>query len=156
MALFQLPEGMHSCQLGVKLPLRPPSYRLLTSQNPVDQAEGSWILRYQCKHRHTDHDPVTNACSNSSCNCDMFHVSWSATAITHAAITHRWWSTRKCQLLRVCLPAQDCLTTLFSQSCCMLRQAWPSTDRTSSTGAMLHSFMMMHHMTLHTHGCLAS
>ena len=28
------------------------------------------------QHRHTDHDPVTHACSNSSCNHDMFHVPW--------------------------------------------------------------------------------
>ncbi|KAL0039588.1 hypothetical protein WJX77_002733 [Trebouxia sp. C0004] len=29
----------------------------MTSQNPLGQAEGSWILRCQCKHRHKDHDP---------------------------------------------------------------------------------------------------
>ncbi|DBA81374.1 TPA: hypothetical protein ACH3X2_006973 [Trebouxia sp. C0005] len=39
-------------------------------------AEGSWILRCRCKHRHTDHDPVTHACSKSSCNCATFHSPW--------------------------------------------------------------------------------
>lgn len=39
-------------------------------------AEGSWILRCRCKHRHTDHDPHTHACSKSSCVCSMFCSPW--------------------------------------------------------------------------------
>ena len=35
-------------------------------------AEGSWILRCRCKHRHTDHDPVTHACTKPGCGCGRF------------------------------------------------------------------------------------
>ena len=39
-------------------------------------AEGSWILKCRCKHRHTDHDPVSHSCCKSSCNCNIFHSPW--------------------------------------------------------------------------------
>lgn len=39
-------------------------------------AEGAWILRCSCKHKHTDHDPNTWACCKSSCRCTCFHSPW--------------------------------------------------------------------------------
>ena len=39
-------------------------------------AEGSWVLRCRCKHRHTDHDPQTHACCKTGCQCAMFHSPW--------------------------------------------------------------------------------
>jgi len=30
-------------------------------------AEGSWVLRCRCKHKHTEHDPVTRKCTKSGC-----------------------------------------------------------------------------------------
>mmetsp|Transcript_35983 Transcript_35983/g.49960 ORF Transcript_35983/g.49960 Transcript_35983/m.49960 type:complete len:226 (+) Transcript_35983:59-736(+) len=39
-------------------------------------AEGSWILRCQCKHKHVEHDPVTYACAKSSCDCGNFLSPW--------------------------------------------------------------------------------
>jgi len=39
-------------------------------------AEGSWILRCRCKHRHTDHDPRTRECCKGSCGCRAFDSPW--------------------------------------------------------------------------------
>jgi hypothetical protein len=39
-------------------------------------AEGSWVLRCRCKHRHTEHDPVTRTCAKSGCSCVAFHSPW--------------------------------------------------------------------------------
>lgn len=35
-------------------------------------AEGAWILRCRCKHKHIDHDPVTFKCRKPKCICDEF------------------------------------------------------------------------------------
>lgn len=32
----------------------------------------AWILRCRCKHKHTDHDPVTHACTKPGCGCSRF------------------------------------------------------------------------------------
>lgn len=42
-------------------------------------AEGAWILRCQCKHKHTDHDPAAgpHKCTKPSCKtCDGFTSPW--------------------------------------------------------------------------------
>jgi hypothetical protein len=39
-------------------------------------AEGSWVLRCRCKHKHTDHDPNTHACRKSNCKCQCFDSPW--------------------------------------------------------------------------------
>jgi hypothetical protein len=39
-------------------------------------AEGAWVLRCQCKHKHTQHHPVTRACVNPACGCDGFVSPW--------------------------------------------------------------------------------
>ncbi|WIA19105.1 hypothetical protein OEZ85_003753 [Tetradesmus obliquus] len=39
-------------------------------------AEGSWILRCRCKHKHTEHDPSSHACSKASCSCSGFSSPW--------------------------------------------------------------------------------
>lgn len=37
-------------------------------------AEGSWILRCRCKHKHIDHHPVTYQCKK--CKCENFDSPW--------------------------------------------------------------------------------
>ncbi|KAL3660066.1 hypothetical protein V7S43_014988 [Phytophthora oleae] len=41
-------------------------------------AEGAWILRCRCKHRHTDHDPGSKpfVCKKSKCGCQGFDSPW--------------------------------------------------------------------------------
>ncbi|KAG6618871.1 FAM221A protein [Phytophthora cinnamomi] len=41
-------------------------------------AEGAWILRCRCKHRHTDHDPGTKpfVCRKPKCGCSGFDSPW--------------------------------------------------------------------------------
>eukprot|EP00899_Mesostigma_viride_P020761 jgi/Mesvir1/28687/Mv11179-RA.1 len=40
-------------------------------------AEGSWILRCRCKHKHIEHDPVTHKCTKPNCKqCDKFDSPW--------------------------------------------------------------------------------
>ncbi|QDZ19133.1 hypothetical protein A3770_02p16510 [Chloropicon primus] len=39
-------------------------------------AEGSWILRCQCKHKGVDHDPNTHACKRRNCGCTKFKSPW--------------------------------------------------------------------------------
>mmetsp|Transcript_2363 Transcript_2363/g.5930 ORF Transcript_2363/g.5930 Transcript_2363/m.5930 type:complete len:239 (+) Transcript_2363:481-1197(+) len=39
-------------------------------------AEGSWVLRCRCKHRHTDHDARTHKCTKPNCACHEFHSPW--------------------------------------------------------------------------------
>ncbi|KAF6251107.1 hypothetical protein COO60DRAFT_1275316 [Scenedesmus sp. NREL 46B-D3] len=39
-------------------------------------AEGSWILRCRCKHKHTEHDPASHACSKAACSCSGFSSPW--------------------------------------------------------------------------------
>eukprot|EP00879_Flechtneria_rotunda_P016062 GHRR01016800.1.p1 GENE.GHRR01016800.1~~GHRR01016800.1.p1 ORF type:complete len:260 (+),score=69.17 GHRR01016800.1:63-782(+) len=39
-------------------------------------AEGSWVLRCRCKHKHTDHDPITHECKKSGCLCIGFCSPW--------------------------------------------------------------------------------
>ncbi len=39
-------------------------------------AEGAWILRCRCKHKHVEHDPATHACSKAGCSCGEFNSPW--------------------------------------------------------------------------------
>lgn len=41
-------------------------------------AEGAWILRCRCKHKHTDHDPSAApfTCSKPKCGCLGFDSPW--------------------------------------------------------------------------------
>eukprot|EP00803_Ostreobium_quekettii_P010642 evm.model.scf_78.11 EVM.evm.TU.scf_78.11 scf_78:143346-144613(-) len=39
-------------------------------------AQGSWVLRCRCKHRHTEHDPATHACKKAQCECRGFDSPW--------------------------------------------------------------------------------
>ncbi len=39
-------------------------------------AEGSWMLRCQCKHKGIDHDPNTHICKRRNCGCKGFHSPW--------------------------------------------------------------------------------
>ncbi|KAF4046119.1 Protein FAM221A/B [Phytophthora infestans] len=41
-------------------------------------AEGAWILRCRCKHRHTDHDPGSKpfVCKRPKCGCQGFDSPW--------------------------------------------------------------------------------
>ena len=39
-------------------------------------AEGAWILRCRCKHKHTEHDPITYACRKPNCKCGVFDSPW--------------------------------------------------------------------------------
>ncbi|KAF8821700.1 hypothetical protein IE077_001716 [Cardiosporidium cionae] len=39
-------------------------------------AEGAWILRCRCKHKHTDHDPITYCCTKKDCTCQAFVSPW--------------------------------------------------------------------------------
>ena len=42
------------------------------------------ILRCQCKHKHTEHDPVSKACTKAACHCKGFHSPW------HCNCNHPW------------------------------------------------------------------
>jgi hypothetical protein len=40
-------------------------------------AEGAWILKCRCKHKHTDHAAAApHACSKASCSCSGFDSPW--------------------------------------------------------------------------------
>ena len=41
-------------------------------------ADGAWILRCQCKHKHTDHDPTgkDHPCLRNNCKCKSFFSPW--------------------------------------------------------------------------------
>ncbi|KAG9401130.1 hypothetical protein AC1031_009885 [Aphanomyces cochlioides] len=39
-------------------------------------AEGAWILRCRCKHKHIDHDPTSYQCTKPKCLCDAFDSPW--------------------------------------------------------------------------------
>lgn len=41
-------------------------------------AEGAWILRCRCKHKHTDHDPSRgrHPCKKRGCDCSGFDSPW--------------------------------------------------------------------------------
>ncbi|DAZ95622.1 TPA: hypothetical protein N0F65_002251, partial [Lagenidium giganteum] len=41
-------------------------------------AEGAWILRCRCKHKHIDHDPgkAPFACNKPKCGCSAFDSPW--------------------------------------------------------------------------------
>lgn len=39
-------------------------------------AEGAWILRCRCKHKHIDHDPNTHQCKKPNCACEGFLSPW--------------------------------------------------------------------------------
>ena len=39
-------------------------------------AEGSWVLRCQCKHKGVEHDPNTHECKRRNCSCNNFKSPW--------------------------------------------------------------------------------
>ncbi|CBZ50935.1 loc549482 protein, related [Neospora caninum Liverpool] len=39
-------------------------------------AEGAWILRCRCKHKHVEHDPLSFKCTRTSCSCNKFDSPW--------------------------------------------------------------------------------
>ncbi|GAX85753.1 hypothetical protein CEUSTIGMA_g13168.t1 [Chlamydomonas eustigma] len=39
-------------------------------------AEGAWILRCRCKHKHVEHDPVSHTCVKTGCQCVQFNSPW--------------------------------------------------------------------------------
>jgi Protein FAM221A/B len=40
-------------------------------------AEGAWVLRCRCKHKHTEHDPAgRHACTKAACGCQAFDSPW--------------------------------------------------------------------------------
>ncbi|GJP43680.1 hypothetical protein CLOM_g3118 [Closterium sp. NIES-68] len=39
-------------------------------------AQGSWILRCRCKHKHVEHDPSSHRCTRPKCSCDKFDSPW--------------------------------------------------------------------------------
>lgn len=41
-------------------------------------AEGAWVLRCRCKHKHTDHDPAKwpHRCTKRGCECNGFTSPW--------------------------------------------------------------------------------
>ncbi|KAE9046243.1 hypothetical protein PR003_g1885 [Phytophthora rubi] len=53
-------------------------------------AEGAWILRCRCKHRHTDHDPSKKpfVCNKPKCGCSGFDSPWVCNC-DHAWSAHR-------------------------------------------------------------------
>ena len=34
------------------------------------------ISLHRCKHKHTEHDPVTHACTKPKCDCSKFNSPW--------------------------------------------------------------------------------
>ena len=65
-------------------------------------------LRCQCKHKHTEHDPVSKACTKAACRCEGFHSPW------HCNCNHPWAEhTQVGQqhlhgVLKACLPSVPC------------------------------------------------
>jgi hypothetical protein len=55
-------------------------------------AEGSFVLRCRCKHKHTEHDPQTHACSRSGCECRGFNSPWVCNC------NHKWERHRQLSL----------------------------------------------------------
>eukprot|EP00897_Mesotaenium_endlicherianum_P010523 jgi/Mesen1/949/ME000118S00118 len=39
-------------------------------------AQGAWILRCRCKHKHTEHDPGSHGCARPTCACSKFDSPW--------------------------------------------------------------------------------
>jgi hypothetical protein len=41
-------------------------------------AQGAWMLRCRCKHKHTDHDPKdrNHPCRKNNCSCAQFDSPW--------------------------------------------------------------------------------
>ncbi|EFN52456.1 hypothetical protein CHLNCDRAFT_138771 [Chlorella variabilis] len=39
-------------------------------------AEGAWILRCRCKHKHVEHAADTHACAKAGCACRRFDSPW--------------------------------------------------------------------------------
>jgi hypothetical protein len=84
-------------------------------------AEGSWILRCRCKHKHVEHNPVTHACAKSKCACSKFSSPWVCNCdhpwtdhqqrevrvqvsipanLMHAAVTPQFVTARSCRFPR--------------------------------------------------------
>jgi len=62
-------------------------------------AEGAWVLRCSCKHKHTEHDPVTKKCVKPGCRtCKGFHSPWNCNC------GHPWASHRQQQVQRAANP----------------------------------------------------
>ncbi|CAI6001583.1 unnamed protein product [Closterium sp. NIES-64] len=39
-------------------------------------AQGVWILRCRCKHKHVEHEPTSHKCIRPKCSCDKFDSPW--------------------------------------------------------------------------------
>lgn len=39
-------------------------------------AQGAWVLRCRCKHKHVEHDAASRACAKSTCACTAFDSPW--------------------------------------------------------------------------------
>mmetsp|Transcript_26788 Transcript_26788/g.58411 ORF Transcript_26788/g.58411 Transcript_26788/m.58411 type:complete len:214 (+) Transcript_26788:84-725(+) len=39
-------------------------------------AEGAWVLRCRCKHKHVEHDAATHKCAKAGCGCSKFDSPW--------------------------------------------------------------------------------
>ena len=59
-------------------------------------AEGAWVLRCRCKHKHVDHDPSARpfACKKPACNCDGFASPWVCNC-DHPWASHRQETVEK-------------------------------------------------------------
>ena len=84
-------------------------------------AEGSWILKCRCKHRHTDHNPITHACSKPGCKCMQFGSPWVCNC------DHPW--TQHCQVCAVS-PSLHVGWSAVSQTQCMtLHVGWSAVSQ---------------------------
>ena len=83
-------------------------------------AEGAWVLRCRCKHKHTEHDPVSYRCSKAKCGCAAFDSPWVCNC------NHAWGDhiqARVCSVQGSCGP-----TPGLAQSVAALRR-WLSSTR---------------------------
>ena len=62
-------------------------------------AEGAWVLRCSCKHKHTEHDPVTKKCVKPGCkDCKVFFSPWNCNC------GHAWSQHTQRQVQRMSNP----------------------------------------------------
>uniref|UniRef100_A0A0G4FMJ3 Protein FAM221A n=1 Tax=Chromera velia CCMP2878 TaxID=1169474 RepID=A0A0G4FMJ3_9ALVE len=56
-------------------------------------AEGAWVLRCSCKHKHTDHSPNSHRCRRNNCKCERFFSPWTCNC-DHPWASHRQTTER--------------------------------------------------------------
>lgn len=64
-------------------------------------AEGAWVLRCRCKHKHVEHDPSTRACAKAGCSCTQFDSPWVCNC------DHPWSEHRQIVVQREVLSISD-------------------------------------------------